>query len=187
MLAACVLLWSSLCVTPPYRSVTELTGFVVAVDRNGHRIRPRQSDIDRLGAHISVWSSDNIVARQPSGLPEACVQNTCVRYRKNCDLSGLSCDYEWGSLTHSGVTSAGFYTRQFMITARSRSALARAQAALFLPVEGGNGGLAIHLPVSLLTDDSPLTAIPACERDRASQGCPDMSRPARVQAPSPAP
>ncbi len=122
--AICAVVLAGVCIAAPYEH---------AVTLNALYTNPTTADaerpaaIERLGARIDIWLSDNLATKNKIGGRSVCGERGCVIYAAVCAPDGLECRYEWDSAPYD-LGTGGTLTMH----ARSRADMERARKAVFV-------------------------------------------------------
>jgi hypothetical protein len=133
------------------------------------------------GVDIEIYQSDNLQDLGTAGNNRACKEGRCAYYRKHCSAEGRVCEYA-GGFDAAGV--ARFISGWSMkITAKSISALQRAQSALSLDIGKRADGTEIYLPLSVLNEESNSTNLFYCGANQSIriQGCLTLQERRRIR------
>ena len=136
MPVACVDIAEVVCVAPAYRAVTEVGGFVIAVDRRGRRRVVSPAVEARLGARIEVIVADDLTPFREAGLSRLTAHGWRVVYAKRCSPDQRTCQYDWGAVPDDGALHM-LHLSTFRIRGRSQAGLAAAERNTWL-VWGSN-------------------------------------------------
>ena len=124
--AICAIVLAGVCIAVPYEHAVTLNAFYTNPTTADAE---RPAAIERLGARIEIWRSDNLVTKDTTGGQRACGDGGCVVYTAACSPNDLECRYEWKAEAPRGFEGA---SGTLTMHARSRVEMERARKAVFV-------------------------------------------------------
>ncbi len=137
MLIDCLPVSTMACIPARYARVWEYDGIVIRVDRDGHAIKVRQSDVRRAGARIHLGGGDDVFDQTVAGLGVRRFGATRVYYTRTCRALGCIFSFVIADPAHQqGIERCGAERQRLGVEGASRAGLRRALGSIRLRIAG---------------------------------------------------